>query len=367
MKFKCYQKDILKSIQCVQYIIENKNTLPILSNILLESQKNEILITSTDLEIGIKTFFPAKIEKKGVITIPAKKFSEIINEMPDGEIEIELIKDNLINIKSGSISFNINTISSEDFPKFPSYKDNENYFLIPAKILKKMINDTIFSVSHDETRYVLNGILIEKEKNEVNFVATDSHRLAYIKEKVLEEKIKDFKVIVPYKSIKEVNRLLTEVEKDVKVIVEEKQIVFLINNIILISRLIDGLFPDYKKVIPAKPEHNFLIERDKILQATKRISILTSSKTMAVIYKLTQGTLNINIKNPEEGEGQEILEINYTGPDIEFGYNYRYLLDIYKNIEDKEIVFEFTKPFHPGLIRPKSEKNPIYIIMPIRI
>ena len=367
MKFKCLQKDILKSVQCVQYIIENKNTLPILANILLETQNNEILLTSTDLEIGIKTFFTAKIETKGIITVPAKKFSEIINELPDGEIEIELIGENLINIKSGSISFNINTISSEDFPKFPSYKDNENYFLIPSKILKNMITNTIFSVSHDETRYVLNGILMEKEKNEINLIATDSHRLAFIKEKILEAKVKDFKVIIPYKSIKEVGRLLMEADKDIKIIIEEKQIIFLISNIILISRLIDGQFPDYKKVIPAKTDHTFLIERDKILQATKRISILTSSKTMAVVYKLTKGTLNINIKNPEEGEAQEMLEIDYNGPDIEFGYNFRYLLDIYKNLDEKEIMFEFTKPFHPGLIRPKSEKNPIYIVMPIRI
>ncbi|MFH1287279.1 MAG: DNA polymerase III subunit beta [bacterium] len=367
MKFKCSQKDILKSIQCVQYIIENKNTLPVLSNILLETQENKIILTSTDLEIGIKTSFIAKVEKKGVTVVPAKKFSEIVNGLPEGEIEIELVGENLINIKSGSIFFNINTISSDDFPKFPLYKDNENYFLIPAQILKNMVTSTIFSISHDETRYVLNGILIEKEKNEINLVATDSHRLAFIKEKVLDEKIKDFKVIVPYKSIKEVGRLLTDVDKDIKVVVEEKQVVFLINDIILISRIIDGQFPNYKKVIPIKTEHTFLIERDKILQATKRISILASLKTMAVVYKLTQGALNINIKNPEEGEAQEILKIDYNGPDMEFGYNYRYLLDIYKNLNTKEIIFEWTQPFQPGLIRPKSAKNPIYIVMPIRI
>lgn len=367
MKFKCFRKDILKGMQCVQYIIENKNTLPILSNILLETQENKILLTSTDLEIGIKTFFTAKIEKKGITAIPAKKFSEIVNELPEGEIEIELIGENLINIKSGSIFFNINTIPADDFPKFPSYKDSENYFLIQAQVFKSMITGTIFSISHDETRYVLNGMLMEKEKNDINLITTDSHRLAFIKEKILNQKIEDFKIIIPYKSIKEVSRLLVDVDKDIKIIIEEKQIVFLINDIILISRLIDGQFPNYKKVIPVKTEHTLLIEREKILQATKRISILASLKTMAIVYKLTHGTLNINIKNPEEGEAQEILKIDYDGSDIEFGYNYRYLLDIYKNLDDKEIILEWTKPFQPCLIRPKSAKNPIYIVMPIRI
>lgn len=367
MKFKCLRSDILKSVQCVQYIIENKSTLPILSNVLLETQKNEVLITSTDLEIGIKTFFNAKIDEKGITAVPAKKFSEIINDMPDGEIEIELINGSLLMIKSGSIFFNINTVSADDFPKFPSYKDDKNYFLIKSDVLKGMIASTIFSVSHDETRYVLSGILMEKEVDNINLAATDGHRLAFIKEKVLGQDVGDFKVIVPYKSIREAGRLLTDIDKDIKVIIEEKQIVFLIDNVVLISRLIDGKFPDYRKVIPIKTGYSFLIERDKILQATKRVSILSSLMSMAIVYKLTRGMLNINIKNQENGEASELLKIDYDGPDVEFGYNYRYLLDVYKNLNTHEIMFEWTEPFQPALIRPKSEKNPIYVVMPIRI
>lgn len=367
MKFKCLRSDILKSVQCVQYIIENKSTLPILSNILLETQKSEILITSTDLEIGIKTSFTAKIDVKGVIAVPARKFSEIINDMPDGEIEIDLTGENLFSIKSGSILFNISTASADDFPKFPLYKDDKSYFLIKSDVLKGMIISTIFSVSHDETRYVLSGLLVEKEGDSINLVATDGHRLAFIKERVLKLDVEDFKVIIPYKSMREVSRLLTDVDKDVKVVVDEKQVVFIIDNTVLISRLIDGKFPDYRKVIPIKTGYSFLIERDRILQATKRVSILSSLRSMAVVYKLTRGVLNINIKNPENGEASEMLKIDYDGPDMEFGYNYRYLLDVYKNLEEQEIVFEFTEPFQPALIRPKSEKNPIYVVMPIRI
>ncbi len=364
MKFKTDKNQLLKTLQKVQNAISVKTTLPILSNMLLEAYKNEVKITATDLDIGIASTMPVKPELEGAITIPAKKFMDIIKELPDlGDISISTKKNNITTIESGKIVFKIVGLPKDEFPQPPTFK-NKDTITTPQRFLKNMISMTVFAVSHDETRYVLNGALLTITGKVIKLVATDGRRLAVIEKKLPKETIVEKKVIIPTKTIQELNRLLQE-EGEVKIAFDENQVLFDLNDTVVISRLIDGEFPNYEQVIPKEAKEKIVVDRNALLAAAKRASILTNQDSVAIKMDISKGKLTISKNTPYMGEVKEEVGVSYKGKDLTVGFNPNYIIEVLKNIDIKEISFELAENDKPGVIRLGGEY--VYVVLPMQI
>lgn len=363
------KKDILqKGVQIVQNIITSKSVLPILSNILIETTKNKIKLTSTDLDIGISVLIDANTEEQGAITLPAKRLSDIIRELPEGEIGIIVKKNNVVYIKLENCEFKLIGLPKEEFPKLPEFKDRE-VIEIEQVVLKEMLQLTSFAISHEETRYVLNGLLLDlkkhphKEKFVLKLVATDGRRLALM-EKELETKVtKEVKIIIPQKAINELLRNLKDDGK-ILIIITTNQVFFEVDSIVIISRLIEGEFPDYTRVIPAAVETKIKIDRQQFLQAVRRASLLTTPDSLAVRLELVSNKLMITKSTPDVGESREEVGVEYKGKDLVVGFNPIYLIDVLRSLPGAFVELELTEPEKPGVIRTEDY---IYLIQPMRL
>ncbi|MDD5617596.1 MAG: DNA polymerase III subunit beta [Candidatus Omnitrophica bacterium] len=362
-------KDILqKGIQIVQNIITPKSVLPILSNILIETIKSKIKLTSTDLDIGISVLLDAQIQEPGAITIPAKRLSDIIKELPEGEIELSVKKNNVVYIRLASCEFKLMGLPKEEFPKLPEFKDKEVVEL-EQLILKEMLHLTSFAVSHEETRYVLNGLLVDlkkhphKDKSVLKLVATDGRRLA-LSEKELEMKItKEIKIIIPQKAITELHRNLKD-EGKILIIITPNQVFFELDHTTIISRLIEGEFPDYTRVVPPPSETKIKIDRQQLLQAVRRASLMSTPDSLAVRLEITSNKLMITKSTPDVGESREELIVEYKGKDMIIGFNPVYLIDVLRSLSGAFVEFELTEPEKPGVIRTEDY---VYLIQPMRL
>jgi len=364
MKFKTNKNQLLETIQKVQNAVSPKTTLPILSNMLLEARKNEVKVTATDLDMGISTTMPATPEVEGAITLPAKKFLDIIKELPNaGDILIYTKKNNITTIESGKILFKIVGLPKDEFPQPPTLK-NKDAITLPQGFLKNMIAMTSFAVSHDETRYVLNGVLFVITGKTIKLVATDGRRLAAIEKKLPKETILETKIIIPTKTIQELNRLLKE-DGEVKLAFDENQVLFDIAGTTVISRLIEGDFPGYEQVIPKEVKEKIIIDRDSFLAAAKRASILTNQDSVAIKIDISRGKISISKNTPYMGEVKEEVGVSYRGKDLTVGFNPNYIIEVLKAIDAKEIGFELAESDKPGVIRIDSEY--VYVVLPMQI
>ncbi|MBN1353994.1 MAG: DNA polymerase III subunit beta [Candidatus Omnitrophica bacterium] len=364
MKFKTSKEDLLKTIQKVQNAISPKTTLPILANILFEAEKNVMKITATDLDIGISSKIPIKTDMEGAITLPAKKFIDIIKELPEsGDILFTAKKNNVITIECDNIIFKIVGLPKDEFPKPPDFQ-NKNTTLLPQKLLKNMITMTLFAVSRDETRYILNGILcIIKDKN-IKIVATDGRRLAVVEKELPKETVINKKVIIPTKTAQELGRLLLD-EGDVKISFDENQILFDLENTLIISRLIEGEFPNYEQVIPKEVKEKVLVKNDAFLAATKRASIFTNQDSMAIKLDISKDRMSVSKNTPYIGEVKEDLSVSYKGKSISIGFNPTYIIDALKNIDTEQIGLELSDNDKPGVIRVGNEY--VYVVLPMQV
>jgi DNA polymerase-3 subunit beta len=364
MKFKTNKDELLKITQNVQNAISSKTTLPILSNILLEAKKNLLKITATDLDIGISSQLPINTEIEGAITLPAKKFVDIIKELPDSsEVAISTKKNNIAIIQCGKIIFKIIGLPKEEFPQPPKFKD-EDTIMLPQGFFRNMISITAFAVSRDETRYVLNGVLFAVQNKTIKLVATDGRRLAVVERKLPAEINTNKKVIIPTKTIQELNRLLGE-EGDVKIVFGENQVLFELGDTFIISRLIEGEFPNYQQVIPKEIEEKITVDKNALLAATKRASILTNQDSMAIKMDISKGTMAISKNTPYMGEVKEELGISYKGKSLSVGFNPNYIIEVLKNIDTNEVALELADNDRPGVIRLGNEY--VYVVLPMQI
>lgn len=371
MKVVCSQADLLKGIQGVQAIISTKTSLPILANILLETHKDKLKCAATDLEVGIKTEIPTEVVKEGSITIPAKILFDIVRELPDQDVQFEVTAEYKVILTCGKIVYKLMGMPKDEFPIIPDFKE-ENSFEIEKNILKNMIQKTIFAISTDETRYVLTGVLLQTSLGNSEMVSTDGRRLAYINGGKVGKTLKNkLDVIIPAKALREVNRLLSDVasseQKTAAIEITENQISFKLDSTVLISRLVEGKFPNYKQVIPK--EHAFLLElkTEEFFNAVKRIALLAPEKAESIKIELEKGKMTISSMAQGVGEAQEEIEINYQGNKIDAAYNPKFLLDVLKNIETEEIVIEMSNPMSPGVIKAKGKDDYLYVVMPMRI
>jgi len=362
MKFKVEKNSLVMAIQTVQNIITAKSALPILSNILIETQQGGVRLTATDLDIGITCVIPVDIQEQGAITIPAKRFSDIVKEFPVDVVSVTTKKNNLVVIDSELCQFKIMGLAKEEFPKLPEFKDKK-VVRVEQLTLKEMLVLTSFAVSFDETRYILNGILFKINKGILTLVSTDGKRLAVAERKLNVDLDIDLSIIVPIKTIHELNRNLKE-EGELSLVVGSNQALFDLGSVVIISRLIEGEFPDYKQVVPAVSENKMNIGRNLFLLAVKRAALLATPDYQAVKLEVFKNKLVISKSTPDVGEFHEELAAEYQGREMIIGFNPVYLMDILKNLNDEFINLELTDGEKPGVIRISGY---VYIVLPMRI
>jgi len=362
MKFKIKKDVLLSGIQIVQNVIITKATLPILSNILIEAQQDNLRLTATDLDIGISCVIPVDTQEPGAITLPAKRFSDIIKELPADDVSITTKKNNQVNIETDLCQFKVMGLAREEFPKLPEFKDKEVIKLDQA-LLKQMLILTSFAVSIDESRYILNGILFKINNNILTLVATDGKRLAIIEKKLNYPSEKDINIIVPIKTIHELSRNL-KTEGELSLILGSSQALFDLGKVVVISRLIEGEFPDYQQVIPALSENRLRVDREQFLLAVKRAALLSTPDYQAVKLEVFKNKLVVSKSTPDVGESREELGVVYQGKELAIGFNPAYLMDVLKNLDDETIELELTDTEKPGVIRLSGY---VYIVLPMRL
>jgi len=338
--------------------------LPILSNILVEATADNLILTTTDLDIGIVSTIPVKPSIAGAITIPAKKFSDIIKELPDSEaISISVKKNNLVTIDCEKSSFKIMGLPKEEFPQLPEFKDKDSVTLQQKK-LRAMLKLTSFAISHDETRYVLNGILVVIKPTFIRLVATDGRRLAMMEDKIQLPKTLERKFIIPTKTINELDRTLGD-DGEVKIFFSDNQIFFDTGSTRIVSRLIEGEFPNYEQVIPKESKDKIAVPRAKFLAAIKRVALFTNPESMAVKVDVARDKVVLSKSAPYLGEARVEIEADYKGKEMSVGFNPDYLTDHLKCTDQETIYLELVDPDKPGVIRIGSEY--VYVVLPMQI
>lgn len=362
MKIKVSKEKLLESIQIVQNIVSSKTTLPILSNILLETKGKDLKINTTDLDIGISCGIPVDIVEEGAITIPAKRFSDIIKELPSGDISIHVKKNNQVDIDGEKCRFKLLGLPREEFPKFPEFKDRE-VIKIEQAVLKEMIRLTSFAVSHEETRYILNGILMEISDNNIKMVATDGKRLAKADNKILTPTKKEISVIVPIKAIQEIFRNLHD-EGQISFVVGNNQILFDIEGILIATRIIEGDFPNYNQVIPSPISTKIKIHTQQFLSAIRRANLLSTPDFQAIKLEVFADKIVVSKITPDVGESREEVPIQYGGKEMVVGFNPQFFIDVLKNINCDVIDLELLGSDKAAVIRMETY---LYLALPMRI
>lgn len=368
MKITTTKDALLKGIQAVQNAVSTKTTLPILSHVLLDAKKDGIKLVATDLEIGVSVKIEGDVIDEGAITVPARKFSEIIKELPSQQtIHISVKKGQAINIEAGKSYFKLMGLLREDFPQLPEFPSNlksVDVVKIPQKSLKNMIQLTSFAMSHDETRYVLNGILFSFKDKTLKLVATDGRRLAFVEKNIIEAGNVKKDVILPMKTIQELNRNLAD-EGDVLFCFKENQLQINLGQIIITSRLIEGEYPNYEQVIPKKTKEELMINTQDFLQAARRASILTNQESQSIKINIIKDKIILTKNTPELGEVREEIEVDYKGGELAIGFNPAFLIDVLKNIDGPDVRFGFIDPEKPAVI--KSGEDYTYIVLPMQV
>ena len=371
MKFTLEKNTFLKGLSHVQSIVEKKNTLPILSNILIEAMNNSLVLSSTDMDISITEKMNCNIVEEGSTTVSAQMLYDIIRKAPDlSEIEIISNDGKIMSLRAGKSKFSLGCLPKEDFPII-EIGDLENEINIESQKFLKLINKTRFAISNEETRYFLNGIYFHKnqeaESNTLTIVATDGHRLAKF-DYVISDNLADIPgVIIPKKTVNELYKLLVDCEGSIRINLNSNKIVFYIGDSILISKLIDGNFPDYKRVIPQDNKSTLKVDRQLFSLAVDRVSTITNDKSPVIKFKLLNNLMNISSTNTENNTATEDIVIDYSGEEIEIGFNSKYILEMINNLEDREIKLNFKDSSSPVTALEDSNPELIYVLMPMRV
>ncbi|MCK8826835.1 DNA polymerase III subunit beta [Natroniella acetigena] len=366
MRIKLQQKEFYQGIQTVRKAVSSKTTLPILSGILLKTEKGKLKLVGTDLEIGIECYVDTGIIQDGSIVLPAQHFANIIRELPNQEIILSAeTSNNTAQIKCGNSQFNIHGSPADEFPLLPEI-DSGTIFTVEQQKLKKIIEQIKFATSKDENKPFLSGGLLLLENKDIKLIATDTYRLAY-KEDVTDNKKSDLtKAIIPNTTLQELTKLLDNKEERVEVILTDNQILFKFSGISVVSRLIEGQFPNYKQVIPDASETEVSVDTKELLQATKRAALLAKEDSDIIKINFNEDKLIITSNAPEIGQAYEEVPISLLGQETEIAFNAKYVLDALKVISDEEVNIKLSGPLAPGVIETSSEQKYIYVIMPVR-
>ena len=357
---------LLKPLQAVSGIVERRHTLPILSNVLLERKGEKIHFVTTDLEIQIAP--EAESKGKGedaAVTVSARKLQEILRALPEKSKVVLEHKENRLHVKAGKSQFSLQTLPAEDFPR-QSSAAAQHREKISQKELKRLFYLVQYAMAQQDVRYYLNGMLLVIEDDQIRVIATDGHRLGYASTKQKQKKAHQ-EVILPRKAVLEVGRLLDETENEVTLEVAQNQVRFSFSNIDLITKVVDGKFPDYTRVIPSNYQKHIQISRQTLLQALQRMAILANEKFRGVRWVLTDKSLRIVCTNNEQEEAQEELEVDYKGEPLDIGFNISYLLDVLSNLDSEQVDCSFGDANSSVLITIPGNSEFKYVVMPMRI
>ena len=368
MKFICEKEKLLKAINSVVKGVASKTTMPILEGILIQTNDNEIKLTTYDLEIGIEYIIESEVEEQGNTVVNAVMFSEIIRKLPDTQISIKIDNSLLVIECEGSL-YKLATMNPEEFPELPRI-NVENSVELDQRSLKSMIRRTIFAVSIEENRPIFTGCLFEIEENKINVVAVDGFRLSWASE-FLEDKNQNFKAVIPGKTLNEVNKIILDSYDKIKIGVSKNQALFEMENCKIVTRLLDGEFLNYKSVIPKNWETRIRVNKKDIQECFERISLISASSTekekkYPVKIKIEVGKVTISCTN-QTGDAKEELYLETEGKNLEVGFNPKYFLDALKVIDDEEIYIDFGTSISPSVIRPIENEDYTYMILPIRM
>lgn len=367
MKIEIEKKDLISLIGKTLNIVEKRNTMPILVNVLLEADQNKLKIFATDLEVSLTDSVPVKVLQAGKVGVSAKSLFDFIKELSEGTIQLIKKDNNWLEIKQGKFNSKIVGISADEYPIFPAY-NGTNFIKIEADVLKDMIDKTIYSVSSDETRYHLNGVYFEQKDGGYIMVATDGHRLSLVKRNLPSSKsFLNNGVIIPRKGLHEIKKLLESLGGEFDIAIDGAQLIVRHESTTLMIRLIEGKYPNYSQFIPQKLTQKITVNKDDFIQSLKVVSPMANPKSKAITLALTNGRMEITSNNPEMGDAKAELEVKYTGKDMKIGFNAKYIQDVLQSIHEEEIEIELNDNLSPGLMRPHNDADYTCVVMPMRI
>ena len=368
------KNDLLRELQLFQGIVERKNTIPILANVLMEGKDNEIRMLATDLEVGLRSHCDAQVEKGGTLTLPAKKLYEIVKALPETEVRITEDK-NGVKVVADRFESRLQTLPKEDFPAVPEASGNFSATL-PRNAVREMVAKTQFAITGEDTRYFLNGALFILAPTSMSLVATDGHRLALVNvERPADGKTskemqkEDIRAILPRKTLWELGRLLTEGEGDIRYERGENHLFFEIGGRMLISRMIDGQFPAFERVIPKGNNRRIEFERERLTNAVKRVALLSNERSRAVKFQLDKGKVEVTSSSPEFGEAKETLSVDYNDGSMQICFNAMYVMDFLGAVNTDNVVLELKDEVSQAVMKPVGTEgyDYTYVIMPMRV
>ncbi|MFV3076664.1 DNA polymerase III subunit beta [Niveispirillum fermenti] len=372
MKITIERAALLRSLGHVQSVVERRNTIPVLSNVLLRAENSELSLIATDMDLEIVESVPAEIARPGSATAPAHTLYDIARKLPDGsQVELDATGD-VLTLRSGRSKFQLGTLPVDDFPQM-TQGDLAHRFELPVSALKALIDRTKFAISTEETRYYLNGIYVHAPKPKggegtaLRAVATDGHRLARVEVPLPEGAAAIPGVIVPRKTVLEVRKLLDEVAGNILVQLSETKVRFAFDSIVLTSKLIDGTFPDYERVIPAGNDKVLEVKAKEFAAAVDRVATISTEKSRAVKLALGAQTLTLSASSADAGSATEELEVAYDAAPMEIGFNSRYLLDITGQIESDKARFQMADGASPTIVSDADDASALYVLMPMRV
>ncbi|MGI9523908.1 MAG: DNA polymerase III subunit beta [Hyphomicrobiaceae bacterium] len=373
MKLVIERGELLKALGHVTSVVERRTTIPILSNVLLRASSGQLQFNATDLEREVSERTSAELAQEGIVTVPAHILHDIVRKLPDGA-QIEVVRDaerERISLASGQSRFALQTLPADDFPDIAP-GDMDHSFVLPAHELKRLIEKTRFAISTEETRYYLNGIYLHTAAGPdgasvLRAVATDGHRLAQVELPEPAGAAGMAGIIVPRKTVHELHRLLEDGSQDVQIAVSPSKVRFEIGSITLTSKLIDGQFPDYGRVIPQSNDKTMQVSNAEFRSAVDRVSTIANERNRPVKLSLSEQTLTLSVTSPEGGSATEELSVNYEASPLEIGFNARYLLDIADQLDSEQAMFKFADAGSPTIVRDSSDDAALYVLMPMRV
>lgn len=365
MNIKINRDTLLKPLSAVSGIVERRHTLPILSNLLLEARQDRIMLTATDLEMQISLSVETAVGGDLSTTISAKKLLDICRSLPENADINMTTQESRIQVKAGKSRFNLQTLPAADYPVM-AQGQTETVIKLGQRTLKRLLKQVEFAMAQQDIRYYLNGLLFEVNANRLNVVGTDGHRLSYTSSE-LGQNYEKQELILPRKTVIELIKLLDESDEDVAIEIANGQVNFSFGGIRLISKVIDGKFPDYTRVIPVGHQNTFSVERMNILLAMQRASILSNEKYRGIRMVLGKDSLRMISTNSEQEEAEEELEIAYSGDSIDIGFNVTYMIDVLNNVASDQVIFSFADANSSCLVTVPNDDNYKYVVMPMRI
>ncbi len=367
MKLSVSKEELQEKLSNIQNIVEKRNTMPVLSHFLLDAGKKRSFILATDLETAIKEPLQIKVEKEGKLCIPARKMFEIVREV-EGDITMESEDGQWLRVEAGMSKFKIACLLAEEFPAWPGMEDVEE-IQMDTKSLIEMIERTLYAAGESDTRYTLNGLLFHARQggNEMTVVGTDGHRLACIIRQIDTPLKEEKKVIIPRKAATEVRKFLDRDIDKLTVVIGKSHVMFKIEDVQFLTRLIEGTYPNYEQVIPSGNEKKIAISRAEFVKALRRVSVMSREKSNAVKADVSEGSLMVSASNPDLGEARDEVKIEYKNEPLSLGFNARYLIDALNAMAGEKVVFELQDPLSPTLLKEEGDDNYKCVIMPMRV